>query len=68
MLIDWITAKICTSKLSPETFEKLKSITGRMISINPDGTVEYETYRRESIRSDSHQVVLCFGGFFKITG
>jgi hypothetical protein len=68
MLIDWITAKICTSRLSRETFEKLKSITGRMISINPDGTVEYETYRRESIRSDSHQVVCSLGGFFQITG
>ncbi len=68
MLIDWITAKLCTSKLSEEAFTKLKSMTGTIISINPDGTIEYETFRRESIRSDSHQVTCSLGGFFQITG
>jgi hypothetical protein len=68
MLIDWMTLKICTSKLSVEAFDELKSRTGRIMSINPDGTVEYETFRRESIRSDSHQVTCSLGGFFQITG
>jgi hypothetical protein len=68
MLIDWMTAKLCTSKLSFEAFEKLKSMTGTIISINPDGTVEYETFRRESIRSDSHAITCSLGGWFQITG
>lgn len=68
MLIDWITAKICTSKLSFEAFEELKARTGRIMSINPDGTIEYETFRRESIKSDSHQVVCSLGGHFQMTG
>ena len=68
MLIDWITAKLCTSKLSEQAFDKLKSMTGTIISINPDGTIEYETFRRESIKSDSHQVTCSLGGFFQITG
>ena len=68
MLIDWITAKLCTSKLSVNAFQTLKDMTGTIISINPDGTIEYETYRRESIRSDSHQVTCSLGGFFQITG
>jgi hypothetical protein len=68
MLIDWITAKLCTSKLSDVALAKLKAMTGTIISINPDGTIEYETFRRESIRSDSHQVTCSLGGFFQITG
>jgi hypothetical protein len=68
MLLDWITAKLCTSKLSEASFTKLKSMTGTIISINPDGTIEYETFRRESIKSDSHQVTCSLGGFFQITG
>ncbi len=68
MLIDWITATVCCSKLSPETFEELKSRTGRLLAIYPDGTIEYETFKRESIRSDSHQVTCSLGGHFQITG
>jgi hypothetical protein len=68
MLLDWITAKICPSLLKPEVYEELKARTGRIISINPDGTIEYETFRRESIRSDSHQIVCSLGGFLQITG
>jgi hypothetical protein len=68
MLIDWITAKLCVSKLSEESLIKLKEMTGRILSINPDGTVDYETFRRESIRSDSHQITCSLGGFFQITG
>ena len=68
MLIDWITAKLCTSKMSAEALEKLRSLTGTILSINPDGTIDYETFRRESIRSDSHQVTCSLGGHFQITG
>ena len=68
MLIDWITAQVCTSKLTPETFQKLKDMSGYIISINPDGTIEYETFRRESIKSDSHKITASLGGFFQITG
>lgn len=68
MLIDWMTLKICPSKLEPWVYEELKARTGRIMSINPDGTIEYETFRRESIRSDSHQVVCSLGGFLQITG
>ena len=63
-----MTAKLCTSKLSIEAFSELKSRTGTIISINPDGTIEYETFRRESIRSDSHAVTCSLGGWFQITG
>jgi II/X family phage/plasmid replication protein len=68
MLLDWITAKICPSLLKPEVYEELKSRTGMIMSINPDGTIEYLTFRRESIRSDSHQIVCSLGGFLQITG
>lgn len=68
MLIDWITAKVCISKMLPETLEKLRQNSGLILSINPDGTIEYEAFRRESIKSDSHQVTCSLGGHFQITG
>lgn len=67
-MIDWLTLKIDAMELPVETIHALRSRTGRVIRISPDGAVEWEIIARESIRSDSHQVTVAMGGELTICG
>lgn len=62
MLIDWITARLPESFLSPHTWESLSQIGDRIIRIDAKtGDVKYSVQAWDSIRSDSHQIVMRLG-------
>lgn len=67
-MIDWLTLKIDGTRLEPETIQRLRSLSGRVIKVDAQGTVEWESAARENIRSDSHQVTICMGGELTICG
>lgn len=68
MLIDWLTLKICSSLIEPTVLDLLRADANTIICVNPDGSVEWETIGRVSIKSDSHQMNISVGGFVCITG
>jgi len=68
MLIDWLTLKICSSKIPPSVLSMLRADANTIICVNPDGSVEWETISRVNIKSDSHQLNISCGGFVVITG
>lgn len=67
-MIDWLTLRLPPDKVSEELRVSLLRLQGRLISINPDGSVEWEAPRRESVRSDSHQVSVHMGYGLEISG
>lgn len=67
-LIDWLTLKIDGTLLDAATVSVLRGKSGRVLKISPDGAIEWETWARESIRSDSHQVTVAMGGELSICG
>lgn len=67
-MIDWLTLKVDAMQLPEATILALRARTGRLVKIDPDGAIEWETVARESIRSDSHQVTVAMGGELTICG
>lgn len=67
-MIDWLTLKICTSKLDVNTYEKLKSKQSRIIALDADGAVQWEKHGRKSVRSDSHVITYELGTELRIYG
>ncbi len=61
MLIDWITATLHFRNLSDETLDRLRGLGGRIIKVDSEGRLEWETSAWESVRSDSHQVAFQVG-------
>lgn len=68
MLIDWLTLKICSSSIEPSLLALLRADANTILCISADGTLEWETMGRVSIKSDSHQLTVSVGGFVCITG
>lgn len=67
-MIDWLTLKVDAMDLPVATVETLRSRSGRVIRLSPEGAIEWEIVARESIRSDSHQVMVAMGGELSISG
>lgn len=67
-MIDWLTLKIDGTRLEPEAIQRLKALSGRVIKLDAEGGIEWESAARENIRSDSHQVTVCMGGELTICG
>lgn len=67
-MIDWLTFRLPPDKVSEELRLALLRLHGKLISINPDGSIEWEAPRRESVRSDSHQVTVHMGYGLEIAG
>lgn len=67
-MIDWLTLKIDGMELEGVTVQKLKALSGRVMKIDADGQVEWETTARENVCSDSHQVSVCMGGELTLCG
>ncbi len=62
MLIDWTTARVPLDLLTDEAREKAWQIGDRLCCYCPKtGDVRYESFKWESIRSDSHQIVIKAG-------
>lgn len=68
MLIDWLTLKICSSKVCAEALGLLRADANTILCISPDGQLEWETIGRVNIKSDSHQLNISVGGFVMVTG
>jgi II/X family phage/plasmid replication protein len=67
-MIDWLTLRLPPDRVSEELRLTLLRLHGKLISINPDGSIEWEAPRRESVRSDSHQVTVHMGYGLEISG
>lgn len=67
-MIDWLTLKIDGTRLEPEAIQRLRALSGRVIKLDAQGGIEWESAARENIRSDSHQVTVCMGGELTVCG
>jgi II/X family phage/plasmid replication protein len=67
-MIDWITLSIDASELSPETLQRFRDQTGRLLKLDANGEITWEKPDRRNIRSDSHQVTVELGSFLRIMG
>lgn len=67
-MIDWLTLRLDASFLPPNVQQILKKNTARILKIDKDGALEWESSARESISSDSHQIVIQFGSTLQIMG
>ena len=69
MLIDWVTMRIPSDRLTPDARERLSSICDRLICYDPgSGHVHYDIPRWESVRSDSHQIAVRFASDLWVQG
>lgn len=67
-MLDWLTLKTDICNLNDDAREQLRASQSRILSINPDGVVEWEKLGRETVRSDSHQITVEVGGDLMIYG
>lgn len=68
-MIDWLTLILDASLLGDAARHFCLTNTDRIQRINPvTGEVRWETFVRETIRSDSHQVTIHFGATLTIQG
>lgn len=61
-MIDWVTARRALDTFSNDEQAALRSFGDRILRVTPSGEVVYEIAAWDSIRSDSHQVVVRVGG------
>lgn len=67
-MIDWMTLRLDAIFLPMNIQQILKQNTSRLLKIDKDGNLEWESACRESISSDSHQIVVKFGTHLEIQG
>ncbi len=67
-MIDWLSLRMDASLLPESVRDMFLSMTGRILKLDSDGEIEWETCSRENIRSDSHQIICKFGSFLEISG
>lgn len=60
-MIDWLTLKLPLQYLAPDQLQEFRSRSGRVLCIDGDGVKLWEKVSRETIRSDSHQLVVDLG-------
>ncbi|MDR3426917.1 phage/plasmid replication protein, II/X family [Silvimonas sp.] len=58
MLIDWLTLKLPREHVPQAVYDRAANLNDRVICISPDGELRWQKVGRESIRSDSHQLVV----------
>jgi II/X family phage/plasmid replication protein len=67
-VIDWLTLKVDAMDLGEEVVRRLRELSGRVVKLDAQGAIQWESVARENIRSDSHQVTVCMGGELTICG
>ena len=67
-LLDWITTRLPLANLDADTARRLENSTGRILKIAADGSVEWESGARETVRHDSHRVVMSVNDAVTIQG
>lgn len=60
-MLDWLTLRVERQHVTPATLEKLDDRTGKVLKVSASGEIEWCIPARESVRSDSHQVVVLLG-------
>lgn len=61
-MIDFMTLKLPFEIAMPLGLDAYRSRSGRLMCLDPNGEIKWERIERESIRSDSHQIVFDVGG------
>lgn len=67
-VIDWLTLAIGGEHLSAKDRAKVLGTADRILRIDPQGEVVWETSARKSIRSDSHSLTIKMGSDFVLQG
>ena len=57
-MIDWLTLKLPLELLTPAQLQEFRNRSGRVLCIDADGQKLWEKIARETVRSDSHQLVV----------
>ena len=60
-MLDWLTMRVARRHIAPATLQHLLDRVGRVTKTNNDGEIVWCISARESVRSDSHQVVVHVG-------
>jgi len=68
MLIDWLTLKICSSRIKPDVLALLRGDANTILCVSPDGEYLWDQYSRVNIKSDTHQLNIAVGGHLVISG
>lgn len=67
-MLDWLTLRLDASRLDAHALTSFRATQGRIMHINPDGTIKWDIPAHESIRSDSHQITVRLGSDLSIKG
>lgn len=57
-MIDWLTLSLPRERVSGADWAKLSAKFSKILMIDPHGALTWEKLARESVRSDSHQIVV----------
>lgn len=69
MLIDWLTLRVPVALLNREAHSAWERGLGWVMCIDRDGHLEWRKPQRQSVRSDSHQVMVeAWGNCVKVSG
>lgn len=67
-MLDWLTLRLDASRLDAAALAAFRATQGRIMHLNPDGTIKWDIPAHESIRSDSHQITVRLGSDLSIKG
>lgn len=67
-MIDWLTLRLRRDRLFPVDLEMIERSFKRVVCIDPDGEMLWQTLKRESLRSDTHRLTVYLGQDFEIAG
>lgn len=60
-MLDWLTLKLPLDHVCPDQLQQFNNRSGRVLCIDANGVKLWEKIQRQSVRSDSHQLVVDVG-------
>lgn len=67
-MIDWLTLQFPAELLTDDVRQAISNKHGMMVCLDADGEVQWMSPTRETVRSDSHQIVVELGSTLRIMG
>lgn len=67
-MIDWLTLRLPAEFVPAGVWDRIRDRAGRVLCLDADGSVEWESLRWECVRSDSHRVHVRAGSCLEIIG
>jgi len=67
-VIDWLTLRLSSEHVPAAAWDRIRDRAGRVMCLDSEGAVEWESLRWASIRSDSHRVHVRAGAELEIVG